>query len=624
MGKIVEFRIPLPLTTTEFKKALPYVVTRCSEELSLRGTGDKVEVLTNNQAFEDGERKGTYTHKVFHVSHRLPEWVKTIMPKLRGVVMEEKSWNAFPYVRSVYECNLMGDMFKMEVISMHIDNDTGETENALNLPPEMLKKREVRRINIRNVDTVKGVPHPAEYTPRNVKANCRGPLPNDWIELARKSHRRERKQATCVSSSTDSPKSPSGSQEDEKKDLSSRECKGSSSGSSDCKAPSLQRESSKDSLDVKKPALAEESKAATSSSEKMDSDRPVMCAYKIVKLHVKIWPIQERCEQFMLSTQVEKGITEVCVRAWTWLDEYIDMTQQDIKDFERDSIKRLQEALNPEKKKVPDTDGIEEESETEGISEAEAAAGGPNLDNKVRGSRNNARPYLIEGADDTPTCKMVPELKLPLLKFLSIPLPPLQMAKLKRLMTYLNFASDEKEDPQVQLPPRVPPTWISDSIVARCKGCKKEFSILVRKHHCRGCGQVMCHSCTSHMRLLSQYAEYYGPMPQRVCSKCNKRQTEAENTHRRKLTQNSKLKSPTEVKMRRSIREKARLHALQQKQPDPESDFHSRRMIKLFVFFSTVLVVVLAVAASKPKSPLGNIIMNMMRDFSNVLMGGGL
>ncbi len=40
------------------------------------------------------------------------------------------------------------------------------------------------------------------------------------------------------------------------------------------------------------------------------------------------------------------------------------------------------------------------------------------------------------------------------------------------------------------------PTWSASSAAARCASCGLPFSILVRKHHCRCCGLVMCHECT--------------------------------------------------------------------------------------------------------------------------------
>ena len=43
---------------------------------------------------------------------------------------------------------------------------------------------------------------------------------------------------------------------------------------------------------------------------------------------------------------------------------------------------------------------------------------------------------------------------------------------------------------------RVSPLWAPSAAAARCTSCGVEFSMLVRKHHCRRCGLVMCHDCT--------------------------------------------------------------------------------------------------------------------------------
>lgn len=37
--------------------------------------------------------------------------------------------------------------------------------------------------------------------------------------------------------------------------------------------------------------------------------------------------------------------------------------------------------------------------------------------------------------------------------------------------------------------------WVDESVVKRCQGCKCEFGLLNRKHHCRACGCVYCSTC---------------------------------------------------------------------------------------------------------------------------------
>ncbi|GBG24787.1 Protein kinase, putative [Hondaea fermentalgiana] len=44
--------------------------------------------------------------------------------------------------------------------------------------------------------------------------------------------------------------------------------------------------------------------------------------------------------------------------------------------------------------------------------------------------------------------------------------------------------------------------WIDDSEAVSCRICDAEFTLFVRKHHCRNCSNLMCDSCSSHRRRL--------------------------------------------------------------------------------------------------------------------------
>ncbi|KAK4195681.1 putative E3 ubiquitin-protein ligase ZNRF2 [Triangularia verruculosa] len=50
-------------------------------------------------------------------------------------------------------------------------------------------------------------------------------------------------------------------------------------------------------------------------------------------------------------------------------------------------------------------------------------------------------------------------------------------------------------DPQGEL---ILPRWQPDAEVTYCPICQNQFSIFVRKHHCRKCGRVVCASCSPH------------------------------------------------------------------------------------------------------------------------------
>jgi hypothetical protein len=51
------------------------------------------------------------------------------------------------------------------------------------------------------------------------------------------------------------------------------------------------------------------------------------------------------------------------------------------------------------------------------------------------------------------------------------------------------------------------PVWVPDQSATRCMICSEEFgTIFRRKHHCRACGKVVCHSCSSRVSYLSMVA----------------------------------------------------------------------------------------------------------------------
>jgi hypothetical protein len=61
--------------------------------------------------------------------------------------------------------------------------------------------------------------------------------------------------------------------------------------------------------------------------------------------------------------------------------------------------------------------------------------------------------------------------------------------------------------------------WATDKSAAKCCGCDKRFSILVRKHHCRCCGQIFCEHCTRDMRIIPSISLF---RPFRCCEECTR------------------------------------------------------------------------------------------------------
>jgi len=58
--------------------------------------------------------------------------------------------------------------------------------------------------------------------------------------------------------------------------------------------------------------------------------------------------------------------------------------------------------------------------------------------------------------------------------------------------------------------------WIDDSHAPQCYSCKVAFTSVIRRHHCRLCGEVFCDKCSA--RKVS--VEEIGIRNERACDKC--------------------------------------------------------------------------------------------------------
>lgn len=63
------------------------------------------------------------------------------------------------------------------------------------------------------------------------------------------------------------------------------------------------------------------------------------------------------------------------------------------------------------------------------------------------------------------------------------------------------------------------PAWVPDDASNCCQECSCLFTFLVRRHHCRACGRLLCSACCRHTCPL-QYLHWY---PARVCRTCKER-----------------------------------------------------------------------------------------------------
>ncbi|XP_039266790.1 phosphatidylinositol transfer protein beta isoform-like [Styela clava] len=176
---IKEFRIILPMTVEEYQVGQLWSVAEASKNET--GGGEGVDVL-ENRPYTEGDTSGQFTHKVFHLASRVPSFLRHIAPK-GSLEFHEKAWNAYPYCKTVItNPDYMKKDFELSIESWH-KPDFGDEENVHGLPPNLLAKREVIRIDIAN-DEVNSSDYKEDQDPKLFKpsADGRGPLTSDWIQ----------------------------------------------------------------------------------------------------------------------------------------------------------------------------------------------------------------------------------------------------------------------------------------------------------------------------------------------------------------------------------------------------------------------------------------------------------
>ena len=76
-------------------------------------------------------------------------------------------------------------------------------------------------------------------------------------------------------------------------------------------------------------------------------------------------------------------------------------------------------------------------------------------------------------------------------------------------MHELSYSSLESSDSGYTQQP-----WLPDELCTNCMLCQQPFSLWRWTHHCRDCGGLFCHECSSH-RVASSSKD--GPATLRVC-----------------------------------------------------------------------------------------------------------
>ena len=85
----------------------------------------------------------------------------------------------------------------------------------------------------------------------------------------------------------------------------------------------------------------------------------------------------------------------------------------------------------------------------------------------------------------------------------------------KETRRQLNDSDTEAKAKVKRYPPGV--YWHKDADHPQCECCNAKFSLVVRRHHCRHCGKVICHNCTKEALVLS-----FPRTTQKYCTACER------------------------------------------------------------------------------------------------------
>ncbi|XP_059174513.1 cytoplasmic phosphatidylinositol transfer protein 1-like [Physella acuta] len=172
-----EYRICMPLSVEEYRIGQLYMIAKHSHEQTDNGEG--VEIIKNEECNDPIHGVGRYTEKRVHLSNRLPSWIRSLIPKIFYVT--EKAWNYYPFTITEYTCSFL-PRYSIYIETRYEDN-SGISDNCLNLSEDEMEKREVDYIDIVNDPLPpKHYKESEDLTKFKSSKTNRGPLHDNWTE----------------------------------------------------------------------------------------------------------------------------------------------------------------------------------------------------------------------------------------------------------------------------------------------------------------------------------------------------------------------------------------------------------------------------------------------------------
>ncbi|KAI6230378.1 Phosphatidylinositol transfer protein domain containing protein [Aphelenchoides fujianensis] len=156
--RLQEYRIPMPLTLEEYQRGQLFSV--CEASKNETGGGEGVEIVKQEPFTSTTLRpgytlSGTYTYKIYRLRSKIPWFYRKLLPET-AMVLHEEAYNAFPYCQTtITNPGYMKDNFHIVVKSVHVANDAGGLENALEADAGTLGQREVVHLDILDSSVLK-------------------------------------------------------------------------------------------------------------------------------------------------------------------------------------------------------------------------------------------------------------------------------------------------------------------------------------------------------------------------------------------------------------------------------------------------------------------------------------
>lgn len=175
--KILEFRVLIPINLLKFQVAKRFINLKYVKDLG--GDGEGIQLIKNEEPFENEKEKGYLTEKIYHVKSKIPSFIRWVVPD-KYLHFYETSYNAFPHTTTINTIPALGEDFLLSVESQHMDakftfnKEKGENEftipdNSLNLNDTELKERKIYYIDILNGPATSNVESFGEENEKDVK-----------------------------------------------------------------------------------------------------------------------------------------------------------------------------------------------------------------------------------------------------------------------------------------------------------------------------------------------------------------------------------------------------------------------------------------------------------------------